>query len=154
MLEKILQGIAWAGNSLQSLFLLLIRLYFGYQFMVTGLSKFLSLGETTQYFSSLNISVPFLSVIVVAIFEFVGGLLLFLGFRLGAVPLIIVMIGALMTASHDSLSSLFKDFNFVPLLKENAFIYLWAALTIFIFGPGRMSADYWLTGAYHTRKMP
>ncbi len=45
-------------NLLQSPFLLLVRLYWGWQFAQSGWGKLHNLGRVTEYFASLNIPAP------------------------------------------------------------------------------------------------
>lgn len=144
------------GNFLQSPLLLIIRLYWGYQLAITGLGKFLHLGNTADYFHTLGIPFPFLNAILAGSTEMIGGILLFLGLfsRIAAIPVLFVMAVAYATANHDSLIALFTQFDPDPFFKESPFLFAYAALLIFCFGPGKLSIDYWLTGAYKNKQMP
>ena len=73
--EKCLAATVW----LQSIFLLLVRLYWGWQFAQTGWGKLHNLAKVTGYFASLGIPFPGLNAPFVAALEFAGGLLLILG---------------------------------------------------------------------------
>lgn len=143
------------GNYLQSPFLLLIRLYWGYQFALTGIGKFLNLEQIASYFQTLGIPFPYLNAATAGFVELVGGSLLILGLfsRLAAIPLLFVMFIAYLTAGHEALISLF-NLDPDPFFKSTAFLFTYASLLIFCFGPGKFSIDYWLSGAYKKREMP
>src|SRR5438874_2225820 len=85
------------GNNLQTLFILYMRVTWGHQFFILGLSKLGSIEPISQFFSSLAIPAPTFSAYLVAIMEAVCGFMLFIGFgsRIAAVPLIIIMLVAL-----------------------------------------------------------
>lgn len=134
------------GDNLQSLFLLLIRLIWGHQFVIAGYSKFLDLEKTAQFFASLGLPHPSFYAPLVATIELVCGSLLLIGFasRLAAIPLIITMIAAIGLAHNH----VFSDFHFIfdpsLLVTQTPFPFLIAALIIFIFGPGKLSLDGWI----------
>src|ERR1700757_5119248 len=82
MRERILAAyvqVRWAASSLQSPLLLLVRLYWGWQFMQTGWGKLHNLGHVTEFFTSLGIPAPGPTALFVACVEFFGGLLLIVG---------------------------------------------------------------------------
>ena len=62
------------GNSLQSPFLLAVRLYWGWQFMMTGWGKLHNIQHVIGFFTSLNIPAPALNAWFVSGLEFVGGI--------------------------------------------------------------------------------
>lgn len=134
------------GENLQSLFLLYMRLIWGHQFFLTGLSKFMHIDAVAQFFTTLGISHPFFVAYVVAFFETVGGLCLFFGFasRLAAIPLIIIMVSALSLAHSDAFVQLRFLFEPALLVHQAPYPFLLTALLVFIFGPGRVSIDAWL----------
>ncbi len=75
-------GYAAAGGrprSLQSPFLLLVRLYWGWQFAQTGWGKLHNLDKVTDFFTSLGIPAPGVNAVFIVALEFVGGILLALG---------------------------------------------------------------------------
>src|SRR5215469_11851130 len=88
------------GNTLRSPFLLVVRLYWGWQLFLTGKGKLFDLEKPTHFFQSLDIPFPHESAILVGLTEFFGGLLLLLGLasRLVSVPLIISFTVAYLTA--------------------------------------------------------
>ena len=67
------------ASSLQSPFLLVVRLYWGWQFMQTGWGKFHNLARVAQFFTSLGIPFPHANAVLVASIEFFGGALLIIG---------------------------------------------------------------------------
>ncbi|HEY4933819.1 MAG TPA: DoxX family protein [Terriglobales bacterium] len=133
---------AGGAASLQSVFLLLVRLYWGWQFCQTGWGKLHNLPHVIEFFTSLGIPAPALNAYFVSSLEFVGGILLILGLggRLVALPLTIDMIVAYVTADRAALLSFFskpEDFyNVTP------FTFLMASLIVLIFGSGRFAVDY------------
>lgn len=138
---KFYQGLVSFGNFLQPLFLLGVRLFWGWQFFKTGLEKFDDIHSIAGFFGNLNIPFPTISAYLAASTEMVGGLLLLLGLgsRLVAIPLIFTMIVALVTAHGEKTFQLFDDP--VAFISQTAFSFLLASLTIFVFGPGPFSLD-------------
>lgn len=149
MLTSLRNAVRSTGNFLQSPLLLIIRLFWGYQFALTGLGKFLHFDKTTEFFQSLGIPFPAFNVALAGSAELIGGVLLFLGLysRLAALPLIITMCMAYVTASHDALMTLFTKFDPDPFFSQTPFLFLSAALLVFCFGPGKISLDHWRHGS-------
>lgn len=150
MIRQCYHGIRAIGNFLQSPLLLIIRLYWGYQFAITGWGKFLHLDKTIVFFQSLDIPLPAVNAVLAGSAELVGGVLLFLGLfsRVAAIPLIATMITALLTASHESLVTLFTQYDPDSFFSQTPFLFLYASVIIFCFGPGKFSLDYWVTDEY------
>ena len=141
-LQRAYSLFAGSANSLQSLFLLFVRLYWGWQFCQTGWGKLHNLPHVVEFFTSLGIPAPALNAYFVSGLEFVGGILLALGLggRLIALPLTVDMIVAYITADRAALLSFFskpEDFY-----AAAPFTFLMASLIILIFGSGRFSLDY------------
>lgn len=132
------------GNSLQSLFLLFVRLYWGWQFVVDGWGKLHNLAKVTEYFGTLGLPAPGPTAVFVSILELVGGVLLALGLgtRLIAFLLTCNMAVAYITGDREALLSIFSDPD--KFIAAAPFSYLMASLIIFIFGPGRFALDYLL----------
>ena len=151
-----LRKIRALGISLQSYFLLLIRVYWGYQFLITGFGKLTNLDQIAAYFQSLGIPFPSLNALCAGSTEMIGGTLLVLGLfsRLASIPLLGVMAVAYLTAERDSLVTLFTQFDPDPFFSRTPFLFTYALLLVFCFGPGRISLDYWFSGAYKNREMP
>jgi putative oxidoreductase len=131
-----------AGNWLQPVILLVVRLYWGWQFFQSGYGKFVRLGEVADFFGTLGIPLPMPNAILVATTECVGGLLLLVGLasRLAAIPLAITLIVAYATDDREALLSVFSDPD--KFLTATPFLFLFATLLILAFGPGVLSADY------------
>ena len=133
-----------AGVWLQPLLLLAMRLYWGWQFTVTGWSKIAHLTRTAGYFESLGIPLPMVSATAAGLVECVGGLLLLLGLfsRMASAALMVVMVVAYLTAERMALAGLLgiwggpEDF-----VRAGPFLYLLTALIVLAFGPGKLSLD-------------
>lgn len=135
-----------AASSLQSPFLLAIRLYWGWQFMETGWGKLNDIGKVTQFFTSLGIPAPAWNAYFVSALEFGGGVLLILGIgsRLIALPLVIDMLVAYVTADREALLAIFSNPD--KFMGAAPFTFLVASLVVLIFGPGRIALDTLVSG--------
>lgn len=123
------------------LFLLIIRLYFGYRFFRTGLGKLMNFESIVQFFSSLGIPLPTINTAMAASTELVGGILLAvgLGSRIISVPLAFTMVIAYLTAHSDALWGFAENPDLF--FRQAPFPFLFATLTILFFGAGRWSID-------------
>ncbi len=139
--RSLYDGLIMIGNSLQSVVLLGLRLFFGYQFIKTGLGKILHLSDVGTYFATLDIPFPLFSTFLVGCIECIGGLCLLLGLysRLAALALVFVMLGALWFADQGVVLGAFKNVN--ALLSASPTIFLLTSLIIFVCGPGKFSLD-------------
>jgi len=130
------------ASALQSPLLLAIRLYWGWQFAVSGWGKLHRLGEMTAYFATLNIPLPALNATFISGLEFVGGQLLIVGLASRFIGLLLTgaMSVAYLTAQRQELLSVLSD----PVKFYNAdpFTFGFVALLVLIFGPGRFSLDF------------
>jgi putative oxidoreductase len=128
-------------SKLQSPFLLIIRLYWGWQFFLTGKGKLMHLDKIAGYFATLNIPMPRLNAILAGSTECFGGLLLLLGLgsRIVTVPLIFTMCVAYATAESDKLHHIFSNPD--DFLKADPFLFMYAAVIVLLFGPGIFSLD-------------
>src|SRR5215475_13069284 len=129
------------ANSLQSPLLLLIRVYWGWQFWQSGWGKLSNMSRTVDYFASLGIPAPSLNAHLVALLEAGGGILLILGLasRLIALPLTMDMIVAYVTADREALGSIISEPD--KFYNASPFTFLLASLIVLIFGPGFFSLD-------------
>jgi len=111
IIEKYYRMLARISSSLQSPFLLAVRLYWGWQFMQTGWGKLTDIGKVVNFFTSLGIPAPALNAYFIASLEFGGGLLLILGLgsRLIALPLAIDMLVAYIAADREALLSIISN---------------------------------------------
>ena len=126
---------------LQPLFLLVIRLYWGWQFHITGMGKLSNIPKVTGFFQSLGIPFPGVNAYIAGSTECFGGLLLLLG--LGScvitIPLIFTMIVAYITASPDVVKNIFHNPD--AFVTADPFLFLLTAVIVFLFGPGPLSVD-------------
>ena len=156
MLEQLVNIVRSVGNCLQSPLLLLIRLYWGYQFAITGFGKFLHLSDIAAYFLSLGIPFPHFNAVLVGCIEFFGGILLFLGLfsRVAAIPMFCTLFVALLTAEPNALISLFKSFDPTAFFSSTPFPFMCAVVIVFCFGPGKLSLDSKIGGFRNNKEMP
>ncbi len=126
---------------LQSPLLLVVRLYWGWQFFQTGLGKLMHIPKIVDFFTSLGIPFPTFNAYLVGSLECVGGVLLFLGLgsRIIALPLTFNMLVAYITADREALFSIFSDPG--KFYAADPYTFLFAALLVLIFGPGKISVD-------------
>jgi putative oxidoreductase len=139
------------GTVLQSPLLLVIRLYWGWQFFVAGKGKLMNLDRTTGFFHDLHIPFPHLNAWVVGLSECVGGLLLLsgLGARLVGAVLAFDMIVAYLTADFDKVKHIFDDPD--KFVTADPFLFMLACIIILAFGPGVFSLDG-LMGKKYSKK--
>jgi putative oxidoreductase len=132
---------AHLADYLHSPFLLLVRLYWGWQFLQSGWGKLHNLGHVKEFFISLGI--PGAAVIAPAIstLEFVGGILLIVGLGSRLIGLLLAgnMLVAYITADREALSSVFSDPG--KFYIADPFTFLFASLIVMVFGAGLFSLD-------------
>lgn len=131
-------------NRLQPILLLILRLYFGYQFSKGGWGKLANLPSTTEFFAGLGIPAPGINAVMAGMTELVGGGCLLLGLfsRVSTIPLIGTMVVAYATAHPDELRALFGNTNLF--LKAPPFLFLLTSILVLLFGPGCFSVDWCL----------
>jgi putative oxidoreductase len=144
-LTKLNSFLARIGSLLRDPLLLVIRGFWGWQFIQTGWGKLHKLAGVTEYFASLNIPLPRLNAVLASSTEFTCGLLLILGLfsRCASLALMGVMGVAYLTAENAALRAFFSDPD--TFMKATPFLFLYAAVLIFSFGPGRLSLDRLIT---------
>jgi putative oxidoreductase len=135
---------AWfvkAISTLQSPFLLIIRLYWGWQLIQSGWGKLHHLPNVTEFFTSLGLPMPAQTALAISCLEFFGGLFLAVGLlsRLTSLALTINLIVAYITADREALFSVFSDPD--KFYAAAPYTFLVASLIILIFGPGKLSLD-------------
>ncbi|MFA6468755.1 MAG: DoxX family protein [Bacteroidota bacterium] len=130
-----------AVSALRHPLLLLIRLYWGYDFFQTGLGKLSNLERTTEFFASLNIPFPQMNAVAAGTTELVCGTLLMIGLwsRYCTVPLIVILCIAYLTDDYEALSNIFSDVE--SFVAATPFQHLLASLILLIFGSGGISVD-------------
>jgi len=143
-----LSAVLW----MQSVFLLLVRLYWGWQFVQTGWGKLHNLARVTAFFASLGIPFPGINAPFVATLEFAGGLLLILGLgtRLVGLALAVDMLVAYVTADREALLAVFSDPG--KFYGATPFTFLFAVVIATLFGAGLFSLDRLIAGVLHRGK--
>jgi len=138
------------ASSLQPLFLLFVRVCWGWQFIQTGLGKLNHIPRVTEYFTQLGMPVPHATAIFVSLLELVGGCLLILGLasRLIALPLFIDMLVAFIAADREAFVSFVSDPG--KFYGAAPYTFLFASLIILIFGPGLFAADTLIAKKWNT----
>jgi putative oxidoreductase len=132
-----------AAVPLQSVLLLLIRLWWGWSFFATGQGKLMNLERTTAFFAELGLPLPQLNALLAGSVEAAGGLCLMAGFaaRFASVPLGFTMLVAYATADREALAAILSDPD--RFTGAAPFLFLLTSALIFAFGPGRWSVDAW-----------
>lgn len=129
------------ANSLQSPFLLLVRLFWGWQFWQSGWAHLQNMPKFIEFFAQLGIPAPSLNAHFVAVLEAFGGILLALGLGSRIIALLLAgdMFVAFITADREALLSIFSDTD--KFYAAAPYTFLFASLIILIFGPGKLSLD-------------
>lgn len=129
------------ASCLPNTLLLGVRLYWGWQFFLTGKGKLMNLDATAGFFAELGLPLPKLQALLAGGTECLGGALLLIGLasRLTALPLIFTMIVAYVTAHRDVVVGIWSDAD--AFVTAAPFLFLLASVIIFVFGPGKYSID-------------
>lgn len=140
-------------NRGQSLLLLAVRLYWGWQFAQSGWGKLHRIDGVTEFFTTLGLPMPHTTAIIVSLIEFVGGILfaLGLGSRLVSLVLFVNMSVAYWTADHEALTQIFSDPG--KFYNADPYTFWFAALIVLVFGPGLFAIDT-LLKRYLFQKQP
>ena len=141
LLLRIDAALAAAGRMLQPLVLLVLRLYWGWQYFLTGKGKLADLSKPTQFFTSLHIPAPAANAVFVSVTETAGGLLLMagLGTRWFTPLFICEMLIAFVTADREALGAIFSDPD--KFTGAAPFLFLLVFVILFAFGAGPLSLD-------------
>lgn len=115
----------------------LARLTLGLVFIAAGWGKLHSLPEVTEFFITLKIPFPGFNAHLVAATELVAGGLVLVGLaaRLAALPLVVTMVVAIVTAKLGDVHGLSDLFG----LQEVDYIVL--AIVVAVLGAGPLSLD-------------
>ena len=140
-LTRLYKQLIAVASSLQSPFLLVIRLYWGFQMMQTGWGKLQHVSKVVDFFTSLGVPLPAVNAPFIIALEFVGGILMMLGLgsRLIALLLVCDMLVAFLTADREALFSVFSDPD--KFYAAAPYPFLLAFAIILIFGPGKLALD-------------
>lgn len=146
------EALIKAASPFQSVFLLAVRLYWGWQFAETGWGKLQHIPKVTGFFGSLGIPAPGLAALAISWLEFIGGIALVLGFasRFWGLLLAGDMFVAYLTAGRQNLLAIFSDPG--KFYGDDAYTFLFASLLILIFGPGKFSIDFVLERMFRADK--
>ena len=127
---------------LDSPFLLLVRLYWGWQFAQSGWGRLHNLDRATGFFASLGVPAPHLTVILISLLEFVGGILMIGGLATRFIGLLLAcdMAVAYLLSDRTALKAIFSDPG--QFYGADPYTFLFASLMVLIFGAGRFSIDY------------
>ena len=153
-LEALYRWFVKAASALQSPFLLLIRLFWGWQFWQSGWAHLTNMPKFIEFFSSLGIPAPTLNAYFVAVLETVGGILLALGLGSRVIALLLAgdMFVAFVTADREALMSIFSETD--KFYAAAPYTFLFAALIVLIFGPGKLSLDTLIAAWWKKRQPP
>jgi len=151
IIERLYNILISAASSLQSPFLLAVRLYWGWQFIQTGIGHLSHLDKVTDYFGSLGIPAPALMAPLISLLELGGGVLLAAGLasRLIALLLTCNMMVAFITGDREALFSIFSDPD--KFYAAAPYTFLIASLLVLIFGPGKICVDTLLARRWRSR---
>jgi putative oxidoreductase len=124
---------------LRSPFLLLLRLYWGWQLAQSGWGKLHHLSNVAEYFGTLGL--PAQMAVFIACVEFFGGILLALGLlsRINSLVLTVNMSMAYIIGDREALFSFFSDPD--KFIAAAPFAFLMVSLIVLIFGAGKFSLD-------------
>lgn len=142
-ITKLYTAATAALDRLQPLFLLVIRLYWGFQFAQDGYGKLTHLSRVTEFFSSLNLPAPGATALFVGLVEFGGGILFAFGIgsRLVSLVLFVNMTVAYLSVPDDRTNFSHILSNPSDFYNATPYTYWFAALIILIFGPGWIAVD-------------
>ena len=138
---------------LHSPFLLLVRLYWGWQLAQSGWGKLHNLPNVTEFFGSLGLPMPALMALFIACVELFGGIFLALGLfsRITGLVLTVNMTMAYVIADREALLSFFSDPD--KFIAAAPFAFLIVSLIVLIFGAGRISVDMVLAFFYGSTRV-
>lgn len=127
-------------DKLKDLPLLIFRVVLVYGFYSPAIYKISDFSGTANWFESLGMPLPTLNAYLAGITEFAGVILLALGLgtRLISFPLIITMIVAIFTVHIGNGFPAIHNGIEIPLY------FIFMLLTLMVYGPGRLSLDYWI----------
>ena len=126
---------------LQSPFLLVVRLYWGWQLAESGWGKLHHLANVAEYFGTLSLPMPAQMAVFIAGVEFFGGIFLALGLasRITGLVLTVNLTMAYVLGDREALLSFFSDPD--KFVAAAPFAFLLVSLIVLIFGSGKISAD-------------
>ncbi len=150
--KRLVQFTLLGSSDLEQYAILVVRVSLGVFFAMSGANKlFVAASRQTMYETLVAAKVPFphLMTYFVSGVEFVGGLLLAVGF-LSSLACLALLVDMLVAILSTKLSAMPKGLS--PLNWLDALLYLPEVLYVLFFiwlicsGPGRFSVDSWLAG--------
>jgi putative oxidoreductase len=128
--------LAWVLRA-KPMALLLVRCSLSAVFVPSGWGKIHDLAKVTGYFTELGIPLPHANALLVSLTELVCGALLLvgLGARLAALPIVANMTVAIITAKRDDVHGV------VDMFALDEFLYIVMSLVVVAFGSGLFSLD-------------
>jgi len=125
-----LEPLHWVGP-------LLVRASLGAVFATSGWGKLHNLGQVTAFFTELGIPFPGFNAVLASGTELVGGVLLLLGLftRFAALPLVITMVVAIVTAKRPEIDGVISVLSFIE------FTYIAGLVWLALSGAGLASLD-------------
>ena len=132
-IDATLRNYAWLGP-------LLLRLVFGWFWLETGWAKLHNLEFFAGRFVEWGIPWPMLSATVSGATDLIGGALLIIGLgtRLAAIPMIINMLVALAVVVLPTITT-FNEF-----VELDEVLYVCVLFWLLVAGPGKASLDHWI----------
>src|SRR6267142_3490108 len=126
---------------LQPPFLLLVRLYWGWQLAQSGWGKLHHLSNVGEYFATLGLPMPAQMAVFISCVELFGGIFLALGLasRITGLVLTVNLTMAYVIGDREALLSFFSDPD--KFIAAAPFAFLMVALIVLIFGAGKISLD-------------
>ncbi len=143
LIPRLYRRFQLTSAKLESPFLLVIRVFWGWQFAQSGWGRLHHLDTATGFFASLGLPAPHFTVICISLLEFIGGIFLIAGFATRFIGLLLAgdMIVAYLLSDHQAVRSLFSS-DPTRFYTADPFTFLYASLIALIFGAGRFSVDY------------
>ena len=129
-LLRLADSLEWAGP-------LLLRIFWGYFWLETGLAKLQNLDSFSTRFMHWGIPFPTFSAALSGATDLIGGTLLILGLftRLATIPMIINMVVAILVVVIKNVSG-FDEF-----VELDEFVYILIFFWLLVAGPGKVSLD-------------
>src|SRR5260370_42285144 len=141
IVQRVNRMLNSTASSLQTLLLLIVRLYWGWQFVQTGWGKLSGLDKVGAYFTQLGIPAPGPTALFISLLEFVGGILLAFGLASRFISLLLAcdMIVAFIIADREALFSIFSDPD--KFYSAAPYTFLFQSLLFMTFGTGKLCLD-------------
>ena len=129
-LLRLADSLEWAGP-------LMLRIFWGYFWLETGLAKLQNLDGFSARFMHWGIPFPTFSAALSGATDLIGGTLLILGLftRLATIPMIINMVVAILVVVIKNVSG-FDEF-----VELDEFVYILIFFWLLVAGPGKVSLD-------------